>query len=126
VPCHRYSELYIGITAACIPCLKAPLENIFRALGGHVSSALSKSQTGRPSLAADSELGYGLGGLQSKGLIGAKGEENSPNGNVDTPSHPSTGDSSTSISQESPVQTKYVESYQNSSADLALKSEALE
>ena len=38
----RYAEEDIAIIAACIPCLKALMEKAFRALGGHLTSAVSR------------------------------------------------------------------------------------
>lgn len=37
-----YSELYLGIAAANIPCLKALLERLFTKLGGHLTSFNSR------------------------------------------------------------------------------------
>ncbi|KAF1807906.1 hypothetical protein P152DRAFT_485875 [Eremomyces bilateralis CBS 781.70] len=40
-----YAELYVGMVAACIPCLKAMMEKAFHALGGHLTNAGSKDNT---------------------------------------------------------------------------------
>jgi hypothetical protein len=39
---HRYAEEDICIIAACIPCLKALMEKAFRALGGQITSAVTR------------------------------------------------------------------------------------
>jgi hypothetical protein len=41
----RYSEQYIGIFAANIPCLRSLLQEAFRALGGHITAYGSKNRT---------------------------------------------------------------------------------
>ncbi|KAF2672477.1 hypothetical protein BT63DRAFT_196820 [Microthyrium microscopicum] len=41
------AELFIGITTACIPCLKALMERAFKFLGGHITS-LGSSQSSNP------------------------------------------------------------------------------
>jgi len=38
-----YAEEYIGIIAACIPCLKSLFEKLFRRLGGHITSMTTAS-----------------------------------------------------------------------------------
>lgn len=37
-PMHSFSEVYIGVICANIPCLRALLEKLFSALGGHLST----------------------------------------------------------------------------------------
>lgn len=46
----RFAELFVGMVAACIPCLKALLERMFHAIGGQlttVSKGSSQNQASR-------------------------------------------------------------------------------
>jgi hypothetical protein len=45
---HSYAEEYIAIIAACIPCLKSLMERAFRALGGQITSAVSRGAGSNP------------------------------------------------------------------------------
>jgi hypothetical protein len=53
--------MYIGIVAACIPCLKSLMEKAFRALNAQISTVLSKRQSTAGATSRVSSLGNSQG-----------------------------------------------------------------
>ena len=69
---NSYYEEYIGITAACIPPLKALLEKGFRALGGQITSVVATRPTGAASAMGTENLD-GTGNFSMQTYRGTNG-----------------------------------------------------
>ncbi|KAF1814613.1 hypothetical protein P152DRAFT_456888 [Eremomyces bilateralis CBS 781.70] len=68
-----FAEMFVGIIAACIPCLKSLMEKAYRALGGSITRSATKGQSeyfhGTRSGVHDGSLTYNMQTLRSSKQI---------------------------------------------------------